>query len=234
MINCSKTHAVQFSLRVPRVVYDVIQTLHFEIPFVDHTKLLGIVMDSRCRWTEHIDFLCGKLRTSCFSLKFMKNFCSNNVLRTIYYASVHCHLRYGVLNWGCATDVGRVFILQKYAIRIIAGIPFRESCRPAFKELKILTLVGIYILEICIYVYKNKSFFINYSNHCYNTRGKFLLAPKNHNTAYFQKNLQFMGCKIFNMLPVEIQNAPNIFIFKKRVKSLLLDKNCYYISEFFE
>lgn len=164
----------------------------------------------------------------------MKKYCSNTTLRSIYFASIHCHLRYGVLNWGCATDVGRVFILLKYAIRIIAGIPFRESCRSSFKDLKILTLVGIYIFEVCKYVFMNRYLFVNDIKHCYNTRGKFLLAPKNHSTTYYQKNLQYMGCKIFNRLPVEVQNSPNLFIFKKRVKSLLLDKNCYYISEFFE
>lgn len=86
--------------------------------------------------------------------------------------------------------------------------------------------------EICNYVYKHRSLLANDNNHCHDTRRKFLLAPKAHYTyAYYQKNLQYMGCRIFNKLPVEVQNSPNFFIFKKSVKFLLLEKND--ISEFF-
>ena len=134
--------------------------------------MLCVTFDSTLRWQEHINSLCNKLK-NCFSLKFLKNHLSSDVLRSVYYANIHAHIRYGILNWGLSSFASRVFLIQKYAVRILAGLSPRELCRASFKSLKILTLSGIYILEACVYVFKNKNSFESYrSSHDYNTRHK--------------------------------------------------------------
>ncbi len=48
----------------------------------------------------------------------------------------------------------RVLVHQTRAIRILASLQTRESCRQVFQELKILTVVNLYILEaVTYYVY---------------------------------------------------------------------------------
>jgi hypothetical protein len=46
---------------------------------------------------------------------------------------------YGIVFWGNLSEAKKIFLLQKKAIRIIMGMKHRESIRPAFKKLKILT-----------------------------------------------------------------------------------------------
>nr|CAI5817126.1 unnamed protein product [Callosobruchus analis] len=77
----------------------------------------------------------------------MKTQCSESILLTLYCANFHSDARYGILLWGTSQHAHRVFLLQKFAIRIIAGISSRTSCRLYFKKYKILT---IYILNLHI------------------------------------------------------------------------------------
>ena len=205
-----------------------------DITFCESVKILGITFDRYLDWGNHMDTLCNKLRSSCYGLRFMSLHCSRDVLMSLYYANFHSHLRYGITNWGNSAHINRVFILQKYAIRIIAGLGFRESCRPSFKNLKILTVAGIYILEVCTFVYKNQhKFFANQVSHNHNTRFKGLLQPQSHRTALYQRSFYFNGCKFFNALSEEIKLSPNLHVFKSKLKKILLDKNCYETDDFF-
>lgn len=164
----------------------------------------------------------------------MSQHCSGDVLLALYYANIHSCIRYGILNWGTSAGVGRVFLLQKYAVRILGGLSFRESCRETFQGLGILTVAGIYILEICSFVYLNKSTFQSVrTNHRYDTRTRHLLLPDLHRTALYRRNIAFGGCRFFNALDDGIKYSPNIKIFKRRLKQHLLNKNCYSLQEFF-
>lgn len=200
----------------------------------DSAKVLGVYFDCNLQWSNHIDALCGKLRKSCYGLRFLSTHCSRDVLLTLYYASFHSHLRIGILNWGNSTFVHRVFILQKYTVRVLANIKYRESCRESFRHLKILTVAGTYIYELCVFVFKNKSMFLaNQLHHHYSTRHKDMLQPGEHRTALYQKNFFYNGCKFYNVLSNDIKTSPNIHIFKRKLKHLLLNKNCYTLEEFF-
>lgn len=206
-----------------------------EINFCDCVKILGITFDRHLHWGSHIDTLCKQLRSSCYGLRFMSTHCSRDILMTLYYANFHSHLRYGITNWGNSTHVNRIFFLQKYAVRIIAGLGFRESCRPAFKNLKILTLASVYILEVCIFVYKNQhKFLANQVNHKHSTRFKGFFQPESHRTALYQKSFYYNGCKYFNSLSDDIKYSQNVHIFKSKLKQKLLDKNCYEVDDFFK
>lgn len=230
-LNKNKTNMLLFTLHRN---LDVSIFNGSDITFCNSVKMLGITFDRYLDWENHIDSLCNKLRSNCYGLRFMSLHCSRAVLMSLYYANFHSHLRYGITNWGNSTHINRVFILQKYAIRIIAGLGFRESCRTTFKNLKILTAAGVYILEVCIFVYKNQHRFLaNQVNHNHNTRFKGLLQPQSHRTALYQRSFYYNGCKFFNALSEEIKLSPNLHVFKLKVKKILLEKNCYEVDDFF-
>lgn len=207
---------------------------NFPVQTTDNVMMLGITLNCHLQWSSHIQTLCGKLSKSCYALRFLKNFCSIHILKTLYFSSFHSHLRNGIINWGSSSQNQRIFILQKVAIRILADLGFRDSCRDAFRNLQILTVVGTYIYEVCLFVFKNRSMFTqNAVPHDHNTRHKSELQPDPHATSLYQKSIQYNGCKLFNHLPQEIKQSQNQYIFKKRLKNYLLDKNCYTLNEFF-
>lgn len=210
------------------------ESLQKDFPLADSVKILGIFFDSNLTWSVHIDALCEKVLRGCYGLRTLKNHCSRDSLITLYYSSIHCHLRYGILLWGTSSSSQRVFVLQKYALRILNNLAPRVSCRDSFKQLGILTITGLYIFEICCFVFKNKDIFLkNQLNHGYLTRFKGNLIPGQHSTALYQKSVIYMGCRIYNSLSDDIKGSNTLYLFKKRLKLLLIQKNCYSMNEFY-
>lgn len=229
-LNKEKTTSILFN---QRLTYELPESVE-DINVCTSAKLLGVTFDYNMKWYNHINSLCSKLRKSCYALRSISKHCSKHVLTTLYYANFHSQIRYGILNWGASSECQRVFKLQKFAIRIITGLPYRESCREAFKQLHILTVANIYIYEIGCYVYKNfHTFTSNRAKYNYSTRFKTDIIPKKHSTALYQKNVYYNCCKIYNFIPAEIKNSPNINIFKNKLKAFLVEKNCYTLNEFF-
>ncbi len=107
-------------------------------------------------------------------MRQLSKYCPTQVLMTAYYGVIYPHLSYGLALWGGCTNTNflRIFILQKRAVRVIAKLQRRESCKPAFKSLKLLTLPCLYILETCSF-FKSKCDAIRGSDvHSYVTRGR--------------------------------------------------------------
>ena len=102
----------------------------------------------------------------------------------IYIAQFQSLMCFGLLFWGGigCEQIKRVFRIQKKAIRIMVGINSRTSCREIFKELNILTLPLLYILEVTRYIRKYCQY-LELNGFIYN-----------HNTRR-QKDIHIKSCK---------------------------------------
>lgn len=109
-------------------------------------KLLGVIIDDRLNWSSHVEQLSRKLSSSIFVLRNLARSLSRETLRMSYFALFHSHINYGTLLWGNSCYADKIFRLQKRAVRIVAGLGFRDHCKPAFKNLKIMPLPSLYIL----------------------------------------------------------------------------------------
>ena len=55
------------------------------------------------------------------------------------------------------------------------------------------------------------------------------------NLTMVQKGVFYSGCKIFNSLPIQIRNqSSNQKLFKKKLKSFLIEHSLYGIDEFYQ
>ncbi len=231
--NPTKSSFIHFSLRQsshsPTVMLD-----ETEIQEVCSMKFLGIHLDRGLTWNYHIEHVCSKLSSGIFALRQLSKYCPTRVLITAYYGMVYPHLSYGLALWGGCTNVNfsRIFILQKQAIRIIASLEWRESCKPSFKNLKLLTLPCLYILEASFY-FKSKCNHIRGSDvHSYVTRGREDYRTGRHRTAVYEHLPSQAGVRFVNKLPNSIKNAPMPKAFKTRLKAALIQNAFYSIDEF--
>jgi hypothetical protein len=105
-------------------------------------KLLGVLIDEYLSFNEHISHVCAKISKSLFCINRIKNFVNKDALVMLYYAMVHSHLSYCLNIYSSAntTNLQRLRIKQKEALRIICNVGYREHTRPLFKSLKILPL----------------------------------------------------------------------------------------------
>jgi hypothetical protein len=63
-------------------------------------KFLGIYIDQSLSFKYHINFITSKISKAMYFLRTAKNLLTENSLKSLYYALIHCHLIYGILIWG--------------------------------------------------------------------------------------------------------------------------------------
>ena len=81
----------------------------------------------------------------------------------------------------------------------MAGVNPRTPCRQQFKELKILTIVSLYILEVISCLRRHHQFVqLNASVHAYNTRRKRDIHIQSYKTDLYKRSVINMGSKLYS------------------------------------
>ena len=84
-------------------------------------------------------------------------------------------------------------------VRLITGVNPRTPCRQLFKELKILTIVSLYILEVISYLRRHHQFLeLNSNVHAYNTQKKRDIHIQSYKTDLYKRSVINMGSKLYS------------------------------------
>ena len=141
--------------------------------------------------------------------------------------------------WGCAiqTQLHRILLLQKKALRIIFHTHFRSHTDNLFFENNILKVSDIHLFQLGQFMYKlNKDdlpaifsnmFCKNSSVHDYPTRQRnsYHLPPTR--TLLAKNSFVFSGPVYWNSLPNDFKESPSVNIFKHKLKKMLI---CQYFT----
>jgi hypothetical protein len=100
-----------------------------------------------------------KLSRACYSIRSMSHISSTDTLKSIYFASFHSVMKYGIIFWGNSPNSKMIFTLQKWTVRNIGGDKSRTSCRNLFMSLEILSLPCEYIFTLMNFVVNNQEHF---------------------------------------------------------------------------
>jgi len=115
----------------------------------------------------------------------------------------------------------------------MVGVSARTSCRQLFKELNILTLVSLYMMEVICYVRKHHQFVdLNSNIYAHNTQRKMDIHIQSHDTDLCKRSVINMGTKLYNKLNGYIKEIDSYKTFKMELKSLLLLHSFYSVEEF--
>ena len=68
---------------------------------VDHTKALGLTIDDRLSWSNHVHEICKKVSSAIGALKRIRHFISVNTALQIYNALILPHFDYCSPVWDC-------------------------------------------------------------------------------------------------------------------------------------
>lgn len=198
-----------------------------------NTKYLGTIIDNKLTWKPHIDQLCKKLSAGNYVIRRIKQISGLDAAKVAYFALFESHLRYGIATWGGTSkgNLERILINQKRAIRCLADLKYQESCRIHFKNLKILTVVSLYIKEVILHTVKYTTQQRFSDLHQYNTRrgGDYVLPA--HHLSMYKKKPSYKGAAFFNHLPEHLKSLPP-HRFGKQLTLWLQDKPFYTVEEF--
>ncbi len=138
--------------------------------------------------------------------------------------------------WGnCAqTKINRIFILQKYIIRILCNLKIRNSCRDAFKQLDIVTFPSLYIYETIVFCLDKCSLVQGNDIHSHDTRSVTSYRIDYHRLELFKKLPSQAGIILFQKLPKKVQNLHNTKLIKNELTNYLVSNSFYSVQEFLE
>ena len=164
-LNVGKTNFVIFRAN-KKVYHNVTLILNRKaIEQKDHVKYLGVLMDEHLNWKKQIANVTKKISRGIGILAKLRSYLDPKLLRNIYYSIVYSHLSYGVEAWGSAsaTDLEKILILQKKAVRILTGNKYFQiygdeptplpRSEPLFKTLELLKFEDIFKTSIAKFVY---------------------------------------------------------------------------------
>ena len=164
-LNVGKTNFVIFRAN-KRIYHNVTLVLNRKaIEQKDHVKYLGVLMDEHLNWKRQIANVTKKISRGIGILARLRSYLDPKLLRNIYFCIVYSHLSYGVEAWGsaCPTDLEKILILQKKAVRILTGNKYFQiygeeaaplpRSEPLFKTLEILKFDDIFKVNIAKFVF---------------------------------------------------------------------------------
>ena len=154
-----------------------------KIPHVHSTKFLGVVIDDRLSWEDHVSHLENKLKSCLVVIKRIMKYIPNSQYMNIYNSLFLSHLTYGISAWGGIPHykLEKLFVIQKRCIRLLFGRKLSfdhgeyyktcarsrtyqehmsphnfclEHTKPLFTEHKLLTLHSLYYKHTFIEMFK--------------------------------------------------------------------------------
>ena len=181
-LNVSKTHYILFNLSKARNINAEVKINNKIINEVESAKFLGVTLDSKLSWSQHIKHIKGKIAKCIGILSKARKVFTVKTLNTIYYSFIHPYLTYSIEIWGAANKhlMESLFKLQKRAVRLIVSAKYLAHTEPIFKELHVLPLFKLHQFAIVLFMFKlrndmlpnvifNEMFSCNVNIYQYNT-----------------------------------------------------------------
>jgi len=236
-LNIDKTNYIIFTLNTKTHKEHQLAIDNVNIKQVDTTKFLGIHIDSKLQWHEHIKHVKKKMSSGLYALNSSKHILQQSHMKTLYYSLVHPYLNYGCLLWGNThkTYLNKLEIVQRKAIRVITKSNYNAATSPLFKKTNILKLSDVYNAQISTFMYDySKSnlpspllqiFITNNTVHSHQTRHSSDIHITHRRSETVSRSFIYRCPDIWLSLPAAIKHSVSHNAFKYKLKR-------YYMSNY--
>jgi endonuclease/exonuclease/phosphatase family metal-dependent hydrolase len=205
------------------------------INLVNTTKFLGVYVDDKFNFKDHINQVCNKLSRSCGILSRLSEIIPIHALRKIYLSLVYPYLVYCVEVWGGASEaaLSRLCSLQNRIVKLFdCGIGADINTVYVAQELMPLACIYRYFTSVKFFKYfkLNQSVFFrdlileNQIYHNQNTRfraNNCLNIPPVRKTKCFN-SFKCSAIRIWNGLPITMRDCNTVSSFKTALRQWLL------------
>ena len=132
-----------------------------KIPLVSNTRLLGVIVDSKLSWKDHVDQVCLKVNRKIGALR--RSFCQlTPTARRTFFLSV-ISLQPDLENAASAivpsmavSQKNRLLATWRRAVRCATGSGCQDNVTPLVKQLKIVSLEHRWALQVAEIVFRCK------------------------------------------------------------------------------
>ena len=148
----------------PNVINKVVIDFH-KLTEVNSAKYLGVIIDHKLNWIEHISYLKSKMSKGIRIMNKARQFLTKKALLMLYRAFIFPYMTYCIELWGCASQTHHncLFLLQKKIIRITSFSHHLADTHPLFFLMEVLRLSKIFFIKVGLIMYK---YFLNILPEC--------------------------------------------------------------------
>lgn len=234
MLNAEKSSYMIFSLSDINDASGVVVG-NSVISRVNSASFLGLTIDSKFKFTDHIDKLTLRLSRAVGIMFKMTPLVPFGVLRNLYFALLYPHITYGVTVWGRSSIVyvNRVKVIQRRALRLLSASYDHLSVSTDYMTFDMVfeyyTLIKFFK---CMYsddhhVYFNDRIVSLTPDHGYSTRfsGAHSLCIPWYNKVVGQRFFLYQSVVLWNDLPILMKNAGSFSEFKRLLRKYVLSKD---------
>lgn len=198
-------------------------------------KVLGIYLDDKLNFKQHINVVHAKISKAMYSLNQMKHILDGFHLKLLFSAYLKSHLDYADIFYCLCnkTTLKPLELVYKKAIRILSGAGYRDHTKPLFIHHNILPIKensDFNILKVmfrrdhsslpkCLNDFWRRN--IDVSGRGGRNADNFYQESINFN--YLEKHPFFYFPKLFNELPNNIKCLESEKEFNKQAKAWLMD-----------
>ena len=236
-LNLQKTNYMLFSNSINSLPGEV-SFNGVQIKKVSSTKFLGLYIDDKLTWKYHIDHLCKLVSRNVGVIHKLKCVFPEEILVILYSSLILPYLNYGILAWGNTfkTQLERLFLVQKRAIRTISNASFRAHTDNLFYEHGFLKVEDLFHLQLGSLMYNLvkgtlpvalASIFVkNNQVHDHKTRQSSKFHLPRCRTQFMLNTLVSTGPRFWNSLDENVTQAASLCTFKRKLKLSYLAKYC--------
>ena len=112
------------------------------LEFNNEAKYLGVILDNKLTWRQHIENIKNKNNKGLGIIKKMRHFLKKDTLVSLFYAFLKPYIDYGSLTWGGNANTHLLKLKQTLnkAMKIMAFRSKYESAKPLYISYKIIPL----------------------------------------------------------------------------------------------
>ena len=134
-------HSDKKTVLCPKLFID-----NIKIKRVDYFNFLGLQLHHTVKWNKQLSCISLKIPKITGLIHKLKSEYPTSILKSIYNTLILPNINYCILSWGSQID--KLYLLQKRAIRNISESDFGAHTEPLFKEHNILKVQDIYHMTI--------------------------------------------------------------------------------------
>ena len=198
--------------------------------------LLGITIDERLTFKDHISNVCRTANFKLHALRRIRSYISEEKAKILGDAFINSHFNYAAIIWMFCrkTLYKKIEKIHHKTLQVVYNS--HESYLEILNKHDEVTIHQKHLRFFATEIYKslnslNPEFmkdFFPFKNTSYNFRkGNLLVLPQAKSTYFGTNSLLFRGSLLWNSLPVTIKNKKSLDVFKSNLKSFgNIDCNC--------
>lgn len=211
----------------------------------DGVRNLGVFIDKNLSFRTQIQQVVCTANYHMKNLSYVKKYIDESQMLTLIHNHIisrldYCNsLYYGLPNY----LLRKLQLVMNRAARLVKGLSRRDRITPALIDLHWLPIKARIEFKICVMVYQAlksgspryirellTDFHVNTNVTLRHSTEEYRLAEPRFNNEYGRRAFSRIAPRLFNRLPLDVRQAENVEIFKKKLKTYLFGQ-CYNLED---